>query len=67
MLGHPTSISALAVNQFKEVTLIETGETLPHTLADQVVVNGSLTMHRLIDNIELSNADGRRVQTSPAT
>jgi predicted dehydrogenase len=67
MLGHPTSISALAVNQFKEVTLIETGETLPHTLADQVVVNGSLTMHRLIDNIELSNADGRRAQTSPAT
>jgi predicted dehydrogenase len=41
MLGHPTSISALAVNQFKQVTLIETGETLPHTLADQVVVNGS--------------------------
>jgi predicted dehydrogenase len=40
MLGHPTSISALAVNQFKEVTLIETGEKLPHTLADQVVVNG---------------------------
>ncbi|NGZ83664.1 Gfo/Idh/MocA family protein [Duganella aceris] len=41
MLGHPTSIGALAVNQFKEVTLIETGETLPHTMADQVVVNGS--------------------------
>jgi predicted dehydrogenase len=40
MLGHPASISALAVNQFKEVTLIETGEKLPHTLADQVVVNG---------------------------
>jgi len=40
MLGHPTSISALAVNQFKQVTLIETGETLPHTLADQVVVSG---------------------------
>jgi predicted dehydrogenase len=41
MLGHPDSISALAVNQFKEVTLIETGETLPHTLADQVVLSGT--------------------------
>lgn len=41
MLGHPDSIQALAVNQFKEVTLIETGETLPHTLADQVVLSGT--------------------------
>ena len=41
MLGHPESISALTVNQFKEVTLIETGETLPHTLADQVVLSGT--------------------------
>jgi predicted dehydrogenase len=41
MLGHPDSITALAVNQFKEVTLIETGETLPHTLADQVVLSGT--------------------------
>jgi len=41
MLGHPESISALAVNQFPEVTLIETGEVLKHTTADQVIVNGS--------------------------
>ncbi|MES2160933.1 MAG: hypothetical protein V4476_07250 [Pseudomonadota bacterium] len=39
--GHPDSIDALTVNQFKEVTLIETGAVLPHTLADQVVVSGS--------------------------
>ena len=39
--GHPDSIHALAVNQFKQVTLIESGEVLPHTLADQVVVSGS--------------------------
>lgn len=39
--GHPDSIHALTVNQFKEVTLIETGAVLPHTLADQVVVSGS--------------------------
>ena len=40
-LGHPDSINALLVNQFKEVTLIETGETLPHVLADQVLLNGT--------------------------
>jgi predicted dehydrogenase len=41
MLGHPDSISALTVNQFPEVTLIETGEVMKHTTADQVVVNGA--------------------------
>ncbi|MYM89300.1 Gfo/Idh/MocA family oxidoreductase [Rugamonas sp. FT82W] len=41
MVGHPDSIHALTVNQFKEVTLIESGTVLPHTLADQVVVSGS--------------------------
>ena len=41
MLGHPNSISALTVNQFKEITLIGTGEVLPHTNADQVVLSGT--------------------------
>jgi predicted dehydrogenase len=41
MLGHPDSIQALNVNQFKEVTLIETGETVAHTLADQVILAGT--------------------------
>jgi predicted dehydrogenase len=51
MVGFPQSLSALTVNQFKEVTLIETGETLPHTNADQVVLAGTfangavLTVH----------------------
>lgn len=40
-LGYPDRINAYAVNQFKEVTLIETGETLPHELADQVIVAGT--------------------------
>jgi len=40
MLGRPSSINALTVNQFKEVTLIETGEVLKHVTADQIVVNG---------------------------
>lgn len=41
MLGHPDSIQALHVNQFKEVTLIETGVTVTHSLADQVVLTGT--------------------------
>jgi predicted dehydrogenase len=43
MLGHPDSISALTVNQFPEVTLIETGEVLKHTTADQIVLNGTFS------------------------
>ena len=41
MLGHPTSINALTVNQFKEVTLTETGVVLKHVTADQIVVSGT--------------------------
>jgi predicted dehydrogenase len=40
MLGHPDSVQALTLNQFKEVTLIETGEVLKHSTADQIVMNG---------------------------
>jgi predicted dehydrogenase len=40
MLGHPDSIQALTLNQFKQVTLIETGEVLTHTTADQIVMSG---------------------------
>src|SRR5471032_66389 len=43
MLGHPESINALTLNQFKEVTLIETGEVLKHTTADQIVLSGQFT------------------------
>lgn len=39
--GQPDSLQALTVNQFKEVTLIETNETLPHVLADQVILSGT--------------------------
>jgi predicted dehydrogenase len=51
MVGFPQSLSALTANQFKEVTLIETGRALPHTSADQVVLAGTfahgavLTVH----------------------
>ena len=39
--GFPRTLSALTVNQSPQVTLIETGETLPHTSADQVVLSGT--------------------------
>lgn len=41
MTGYPQNLSAVTVNQFKEVTLVETGETLPHTSPDQVVLAGT--------------------------
>ncbi len=41
LVGYPKSLSALTVNQFREVTLVETGERLPHTNADQVVLAGT--------------------------
>jgi predicted dehydrogenase len=41
MVGYPQSLSALTVNQFKEITLVETCETLPHTSPDQVVLAGT--------------------------
>jgi predicted dehydrogenase len=51
MVGFPQSLSALTINQFKEVTLVETGEKLPHSSPDQVVLAGTfpngaaLTVH----------------------
>jgi predicted dehydrogenase len=39
--GFPLALSGLTVNQFKDITLIETGETQPHTLPDQVVLGGT--------------------------
>ncbi|MFZ6649393.1 Gfo/Idh/MocA family protein [Undibacterium sp. TJN25] len=41
--GYPETLSGLTVNQFKEVTLIETGETQPHTSPDQVVLSGTFS------------------------
>jgi predicted dehydrogenase len=41
LFDFPVDLSALVVNQVKEVTLIETGEMLPHTSEDQVVLIGT--------------------------
>lgn len=36
-IGFPLTLNGLTANQFTEVTLIETGVTLPHIVPDQVV------------------------------
>jgi predicted dehydrogenase len=40
--GWPTSIAGFAVNQFKEVVIAETGEVIPTTTPDQLVLAGML-------------------------
>jgi predicted dehydrogenase len=40
--GFPRTLSALTVNQIQQVTITDTGETLPRTNPDQVLVNGTL-------------------------
>lgn len=42
MIGSPAGISAEVVNQFPNITIAETGQTLPTTAPDQVLVIGSL-------------------------
>lgn len=39
--GWPASVSALAVNQFSEVIIAETGEVIPTTAPDQLVLAGT--------------------------
>jgi predicted dehydrogenase len=41
LFDFPVALSALVVNQVKEVRLIETGEILPHTSEDQVELAGT--------------------------
>ena len=41
IVGYPEILSALTVNQFKEITLVETGEVMPHSCPDQVVLSGT--------------------------
>lgn len=41
--GFPVTLNALTVNQFKEITIAETGVTQPHTSADQVVLSGTFS------------------------
>jgi predicted dehydrogenase len=42
VVGRPADLTALTVNQFSEITIIETGEKIKTTNPDEVVVTGTL-------------------------
>ena len=42
VVGAPQTVSAVVKNQFPTITLVETGEILPNTTPDQVVLAGTL-------------------------
>ncbi|MGF6779193.1 Gfo/Idh/MocA family protein [Paraburkholderia sp. GAS334] len=42
IVGQPASLSALTLNQFSEITIIETGEKIQTTNPDEVVATGQL-------------------------
>jgi predicted dehydrogenase len=42
VVGQPADLTALAVNQFSEITIVETGEKIKTTNPDEVVVTGTL-------------------------
>lgn len=40
--GFPVTMTALTANQIREVTIVDTGATLPHTNPDQVLISATL-------------------------
>ncbi|MGP8434999.1 Gfo/Idh/MocA family protein [Paraburkholderia fungorum] len=61
--GWPDELSALMVNQFKEVTIVETGEKLPTTTPDQLVLTGRLEDDAVLTvHIEGGKRNGSGVQ-----
>jgi len=61
--GWPNELSALVVNQFKEVTITETGEKLPTTTPDQMVLTGRLEDDAVLTvHIEGGKRNGSGVQ-----
>ncbi len=61
--GWPVSIAALAVNQFTEVIIAETGEVIPTTTPDQLVLAGLLDDGGVVSiHIEGGKRNGSGVQ-----
>ena len=61
--GWPDEISALVVNQFKEVTIVETGEKIATTTPDQLVLSGRLADDAVLTvHIEGGKRNGSGVQ-----
>jgi predicted dehydrogenase len=62
-VGWPTTISALLVNQFDKVTIRETGEVIPTTTPDQLVLNGVLPGGAVLSvHVEGGKRNGSGVQ-----
>jgi len=61
--GWPTHVSALALNQFKTVTIRETGEVLPSTAPDQLMLVGRMADEAVVSvHVEAGKRNGRGVQ-----
>jgi predicted dehydrogenase len=61
--GWPSAISALVINQFKEVTLTDTGETVATTTPDQMALVGKLADDAVLTvHIEGGKRNGSGVQ-----
>jgi predicted dehydrogenase len=61
--GWPSSIAALTVNQFDRVTIAETGEVLPTSTPDQLVLAGRLADGAVVSvHIEGGKRNGSGVQ-----
>jgi predicted dehydrogenase len=61
--GWPTSIAGLAVNQFRNVVIAETGEVIPTSTPDQLVLGGTLANDAVLSvHIEGGKRNGSGVQ-----
>ncbi len=62
-VGRPTAVSALLVNQFKDVTVAETGVTIATTTPDQLVMVGKLGGSAVLSvHVEGGKRNGSGVQ-----
>jgi|SRR5579859_880624 len=62
-VGRPRSLSGLTVNQFRQVTIAETGETLATTTPDQLVIAGLIGEQAVLSvHIEGGKRNGSGVQ-----
>ena len=62
-VGRPTGLSALLVNQFKNVTIAGTGEVIPTTTPDQLVLSANLGGSAVLSvHIEGGKRNGSGVQ-----
>jgi predicted dehydrogenase len=62
-VGRPTELSALLVNQFTEVTIAQTGEVIPTTTPDQLVLSARVGASAVLSaHIEGGKRNGSGVQ-----